>query len=88
MSGFFEDTSSRSASASRRPPGPRPLTPVQAAQPLTPSTRNDVDVASLAAFQQDRYTRRKGRALSMLTGTTATGGIGATRTLGAATGGI
>ena len=56
---------------------------VQAQSPTPPSPRSDADVASMSAEQRARFTRRRGRAWSDLSGGGATGGVSASRTLGA-----
>lgn len=56
---------------------------IQAQSPIAPADRSSADVASLAAEQRGRFTRRKGRAYNMLSGGGATGGTSAARMLGA-----
>lgn len=66
---------------------PRPQAPVtpgvQAQSPIAPAGRSSDDVAALTAEQRSRFTRRKGRAYSMLSGGSTTGGTSAARMLGA-----
>lgn len=51
--------------------------------PVAPAGRSDAETASLAAEQVARYTRRRGRAFSQLTGGAGTtGGMSVARTLG------
>jgi hypothetical protein len=56
---------------------------VQAQSPIAPADRSSEDAASLAAEQRNRFTRRKGRAYTMLSGGNTTGGTSASRMLGA-----
>lgn len=60
-----------------------PKPSVQAQSPTPPTERSSAEVAALSAEQRARYTRRKGRAYSDLSGGGATGGVSASRTLGA-----
>lgn len=56
---------------------------VKAQAPVDPPRRSSEETASLAAEQTERFTRRRGRAFSMLTGGSGTGGgISAGRMLG------
>lgn len=56
---------------------------VQAQSPIPPSDRSDAETQALAAEQRARFTRRRGRAYTMLSGGSATGGMSASRMLGA-----
>lgn len=60
-----------------------PVKAVTENPPVEPPRRSSAETASLAASQTERFTRRRGRAVSMLTGGSGTsGGMTARRMLG------
>lgn len=59
-----------------------PMTDIQAQAPIPVAERSGSELAALSAEQRARFTRRKGRAYSDLSGGVGAGPIRVSRTLG------